>query len=153
VVALGAGVVVLVRFPFSDLSSSKLRPAVVLAHAGGTDWVLCQITSNPYGDPLSVPLVRGSFVSGGLDRDSFARPGKLFTASESIAVRRAGVLASKDHRAIVGAVVNLLQAGVRLGAVQRPDAADKARSLVGGVQGRLASLKARFAADPCVGRT
>ena len=44
------GVVVLVRFPFSDLSSSKLRPAVVLAHAGGEDWVLCQVTSNPYGD-------------------------------------------------------------------------------------------------------
>ena len=40
-VAAQPGVVVLVRFPFSDLSSSKLRPAVVLAHAGGEDWVLC----------------------------------------------------------------------------------------------------------------
>ena len=28
------GVVVLVPFPFSDLSQAKLRPAVVLAHAG-----------------------------------------------------------------------------------------------------------------------
>jgi mRNA interferase MazF len=42
VVGLQPAVVVLVRFPFSDLSSSKLRPAVVLAHAGGVDWVLCQ---------------------------------------------------------------------------------------------------------------
>lgn len=49
-VRLGPGLVVLLRFPFSDLSSSKLRPAVVLAHAGGVDWVLCQVTSNPYGD-------------------------------------------------------------------------------------------------------
>jgi mRNA interferase MazF len=49
--AVEPGVVVLVRFPFSDLSWSKLRPAVVLAHAGGVDWVLCQVTSNPYGDP------------------------------------------------------------------------------------------------------
>ena len=52
------GVVVLVRFPFSDLSSSKLRPAVVPAHAGGVDWILCQVTSNPYGDSTAVPLMR-----------------------------------------------------------------------------------------------
>ena len=91
-VQLGPGLVVLIRFPFSDLSSSKLRPAVVLAHAGGADWVLCQITSNPYGDPGAVPLSATSFASGGLTRDSFARPGKLFTASEGIVVRAVGSL-------------------------------------------------------------
>ena len=40
------GEVVLVRFPFSYLSQSKLRPAVCLADAGRGDWLLCQITSN-----------------------------------------------------------------------------------------------------------
>jgi mRNA interferase MazF len=79
--------VVLVRFPFSDLSSSKLRPAVVLAPAGGSDWVLCQVTSNPYGDVRAVRITQASFSSGGLPRESFARPGKLFTANESILVR------------------------------------------------------------------
>ena len=33
--------VVLLPFPFSDLSASKLRPALVLANAGKGDWVLC----------------------------------------------------------------------------------------------------------------
>lgn len=47
-VSPSAGAVVLVTFPFSDLSQSKLRPAVVLAKAGKSDWVLCQITSNVY---------------------------------------------------------------------------------------------------------
>ena len=32
--SFAAGQVVVVRFPFSDLSASKLRPAVVLADAG-----------------------------------------------------------------------------------------------------------------------
>jgi hypothetical protein len=41
------GTVVLVSFPFSDLSHSKLRPAVVTAHVGRDDWILCQITSKP----------------------------------------------------------------------------------------------------------
>jgi mRNA interferase MazF len=111
VVRLGPGSVVLLRFPFSDLSSSKLRPAVVLAHAGGVDWVLCQVTSNPYGDPTAVPLAATSFTSGGLSRDSYARPGKLFTASEAIVARVAGVMAPAVHRGVIDAVVNVLRAG------------------------------------------
>ena len=105
----GPGVVVLVRFPFSDLSASKLRPALVVARAGVSDWVLCQITSNPYGDPMSVAISRDSFATGGLMRDSFARPGKLFTANEGIVVRSVGQLSSEAHRAVVEAIVTLLR--------------------------------------------
>jgi hypothetical protein len=36
---LTAGQVVIVHFPFSDLTASKLRPAVVLAEAGRGDWI------------------------------------------------------------------------------------------------------------------
>jgi mRNA interferase MazF len=107
------GVVVLVRFPFSDLSSSKLRPALVVAAAGGTDWILCQITSNPYSDPAAVALTAGSFAEGGLPRESFVRPVKLFTASESIIVRPAGRLNSRAHRAVVEAIVNVFQATLK----------------------------------------
>jgi len=103
-----AGVVVLVRFPFSDLSSSKLRPALVVAPAGGRDWVLCQITSNPYSDPAAVAVTRASFGEGRLPRDSFVRPGKLFTASESIVVRTVGQLTSEAHRVVVEAIIDML---------------------------------------------
>ena len=113
-VTLGPGIVVLVRFPFSDLSSSKLRPAVVLAHAGGVDWVLCQVTSNPYGDRAAVPLGPSAFEDGGgLGRESFVRPGKLFTASEAIVVRRAGSLSGAAHRKVVESVVAVLESGLR----------------------------------------
>jgi mRNA interferase MazF len=108
-----AGVVVLVRFPFSDLSSSKLRPALVVARAGGTDWVLCQITSNPYSDQAAVAVNRASFGEGGLPRDSFVRPGKLFTASESIVVRTVGHLTANAHRAVVDAIIDLLQESLK----------------------------------------
>lgn len=106
---LGPGVVVLVRFPFSDLSASKLRPALVVARAGMTDWVLCQITSNRYGDPLSVAIIKSSFETGGLMRDSFVRPGKLFTANEGIVVRAVGQLSSEAHGSVVEAIVSLLR--------------------------------------------
>ena len=75
--------------------------------------MLRQVTSNPYGDPGALPLTARSFTSGGLPRDSFARPGKLFTASESIAVRVAGSLTPAAHRSVVEAVVNLIRASVK----------------------------------------
>jgi mRNA interferase MazF len=53
-----------------------------LADAGKGDWVLCQITSNPYADARAVQLAEEDFVEGGLQRISYARPGKLFTAHE-----------------------------------------------------------------------
>jgi mRNA interferase MazF len=88
-----AGEVVLVPFPFSDLSQSKVRPAICLADAGRGDWILCQITSSAYGDPAAVPLDAADFSSGGLLVASVARPGKLFTAHAGLMVRSAGVLA------------------------------------------------------------
>jgi mRNA interferase MazF len=83
-VAPAGGAVVLVPFPFSDLSETKLRPAVVLANAERGDWVLCQVTSKLYGDAGAIPIETGDFAAGSLRVTSFARPGKLFTASRSL---------------------------------------------------------------------
>ena len=107
-VSPSVGEVVLVTFPFSDLSQSKLRPAVCLADVGRGDCVLCQITSSPYGDPLAVPLSVADFASGGLLIASFARPGKLFTASTSLMVRSVGVLSPAAIGRVQSAVVALL---------------------------------------------
>ena len=73
-VALAASSVVVVRFPFSDLSHSKLRPAVVLAGAGRGDWILCQVTSRPYADADAIPLRDSSFSAGSLELASYSRP-------------------------------------------------------------------------------
>jgi mRNA interferase MazF len=80
------GSVFLVPFPFSDLSlwQANFRPAVVLAAAGKGDWVLCQVTSKAYGDEKAIRIGADDFESGSLRLESFARPGKLFTAHESL---------------------------------------------------------------------
>ena len=44
------GNVVIIPFPFSDLSDSKRRPALVLADLQGNDIILCQITSQNSSD-------------------------------------------------------------------------------------------------------
>ncbi|MFZ4716578.1 MAG: type II toxin-antitoxin system PemK/MazF family toxin [Chthoniobacterales bacterium] len=87
-----AGSVVLVPFPFSDLSHSKRRPAVVLANSGKGDWILCQLTSRSYADERAVELTDRDFLSGGLRVTSYARPGKLFTAHEGLFISEEGIL-------------------------------------------------------------
>ena len=87
-----AGQVVTVPFPYSDLSGQKLRPVLLIASADRNDWVICQITSNPYGDSFAVPISSVSFESGGLRHTSYVRPSKLFTANESLIVAHLGVL-------------------------------------------------------------
>ena len=103
------GSVVLLAFPFSDLSRSKLRPAVVLAEAGRGDWVLCQVTSNAYGDPQAVELTAVDFAQGGLRLTSYARPAKLFTAHESLFTSEEGKLLSSARQRIAAAVAAILR--------------------------------------------
>ncbi len=103
------GSVVLVRFPFSDLANSKLRPAVVLADVSHGDWLLCQVTSNPYADSIAVEITNQDFVTGALSRTSYARPGKLFSANTVIMERIAGELHQEKMTAIIDAVIALLR--------------------------------------------
>lgn len=110
-VSPSAGVVVLVPFPFSDLSQSKLRPAVALAAVGRGDWILFQVTSDPYGDNLAITLDNVSFATGSLHLTSYAWPGKLFTANRDLIVREVGTLKDSSLNMIIDGVMNILRSG------------------------------------------
>ena len=99
-----AGSVILLPFPFSDFSQSKLRPAVVLVHADRGDWILCQITSKPYGDARAVQIADADFAKGGLRLVSYARPAKLFTAHQSLFSAEAGKLKAEAFARVRQAV-------------------------------------------------
>ena len=84
---------------------------MVVADAGRGDWILCQVTSNPYGDLRAVELTNASFAAGTLRVTSYARPGKLFTASSDLLVSAIGVLTADSRNGIAGAIIALLRAG------------------------------------------
>ncbi len=104
------GEVVLVRFPFSDLSQTKIRPALCLADTGRGDWILCQITSNPFGDSKALPINSSDFAEGSLRVESFVRPGKLFTAHVSLVSGSVGKLKSPSLKTVIQAVVAIFTA-------------------------------------------
>ena len=112
-VAPSAGSVVLVPFPFSDLSQAKLRPAIVLAAVGRGDWILCQITSTPYGDPRATALADDDFATGSLRIASYARPGKLFTAHQRLMVTRVGQLKLQSLQNIVDVIIQILRSSIQ----------------------------------------
>jgi mRNA interferase MazF len=81
----------------------------VVADAGGGDWLLCQVTSNAYGDRRSIELALLDFVSGSLHRESFARPSKLFTAHTSIIERSVGTLTELKFNEVRNAIVAIIR--------------------------------------------
>jgi len=48
------GDIVVIPFPYSDLSNAKKRPALVLAESSLGDLILCQITSQEFKDSYAV---------------------------------------------------------------------------------------------------
>jgi mRNA interferase MazF len=101
--------VVIVPFPFSDSSQSKIRPALCIANAERGEWVLCQITSTGQGDPNALSLGPSDFESGGLAHHSFVRPLKLFTVHERRFIRSVGKLTDAALQRIVDSLIALLR--------------------------------------------
>ena len=100
------GDIVVVPFPFSNLYSSKKRPALLLADSGG-DVVLCQITSQSVKDNHAVTIELPDIENGSLNNVSNARPNKLFTADKSIISYKVGKLNELKMQAVIEAVVKL----------------------------------------------
>lgn len=86
---LQQGDIVLIPFPFSDLSSSKTRPALVVSNRKlkGHDVILCAITSQSRS-PQELPLSNRDLVRGALPVASFIRFGKLASLDRAIVRKR-----------------------------------------------------------------
>ena len=71
--------------------------------------VVCQITSNPKMDAKAIPLVERDFLAGGLHHVSYLRPGKIFTAHESLIASTLGVLQPSTFQRARDAVLDLIR--------------------------------------------
>ena len=95
-------------FPFSDLSASKKRPALVLSNLPGDDIILCQISSQSVKDAFSVFLKESELVSGKLIKDSNIRPNRIFTASKSIILYKTAQVSTSKLLEVRNKIVSLL---------------------------------------------
>ena len=103
--------IVFVSFPFSDLSRSKLRPALVLAYAQREDWILCQITSKAYNDNNAIRIDETDYIRGSLEFISYIRCGKLFTANTQIIHKNVASINAAKHQKVIHAIHQILNNG------------------------------------------
>lgn len=109
---LVGGDVIVVPFPFTDLASLKVRPALVLASLSRGDVILCQITSHAGGHPRSVTLKTTDFVSSGvLPLDSFALPHRVVTANETCVRRTVGRISAEKLNQVREQVCAVIRQG------------------------------------------
>jgi len=80
------GDIVVIPFPFSDLSDAKRRSALVLATLTGEDIILCQITSQNIRDQYAIHLDTSDFRTESLRKISNIRPNRIFTADRRIII-------------------------------------------------------------------
>jgi mRNA interferase MazF len=103
------GDVVVVPFPFSDLSRAKRRPALVIAELEGNDLILCQITSQRIRDRYAVLIDENDFETGTLRQRSNVRPNRIFTADRHIILYPVGHLKPDKLKEVIERIVDILR--------------------------------------------
>jgi len=103
------GDVVVLPFPFSDLSASRKRPALVIAPPQTyDDLILCMITSKGAKDASAIPLSTADFVDGRLPHDSNIRPNRLFTADAGIILHTVGKLSAAKIEEVISEIIRII---------------------------------------------
>ena len=90
------GDIILIPIPFTDLSSSKRRPVLVLSNndynSKTDDIVVAAITSNILLKDYSINITTDDLVDGNLKVDSCIRADKIYTLSQNIVIKRFGTV-------------------------------------------------------------
>ncbi len=88
------GDIVLIPIPFTDLSSQKRRPVVVISNdaynRNSADMVVVAMTSNPEPVNYSFAITLSDLEKGVLNRPSRIRVDKIYALSQSIVVKTFG---------------------------------------------------------------
>ena len=103
------GDIVVINFPFSDLSGTRRRPALVIATLEGDDIVLCQITSQLKTDKYAIILNEEDYANGKLKTHSMIRPNKIFTADKNSILYLACKIAPVKIDEVVTATIDIIK--------------------------------------------
>ncbi|MEQ8416720.1 MAG: type II toxin-antitoxin system PemK/MazF family toxin [Imperialibacter sp.] len=91
---LSFGDVVLLKFPFTDNSASKRRPALVINDFEDGDIIVCRITSRLYQSSFDIVLT--NWENAGLKLPSIARVHKIATLTKDMVELKMGEIHSTD---------------------------------------------------------
>lgn len=101
------GDIILVPFPFTDLSGNKLRPAVVLAETV-LDVIVCFVTTQLQWQEEK-DIILTPTEANGIKKKSLIRVNKITTLDKALALGKIGSLSEADIEKLNSKIKNLLQ--------------------------------------------
>ncbi|MEY3825386.1 MAG: hypothetical protein RLZZ148_198 [Cyanobacteriota bacterium] len=112
--AIKKGDIVLVPFPFTDLSTTKIRPAVVLwVDSVGTDITVCFISSqninNITSEEFIIEITDSEFSQTGLRVTSKVRVSRVATIESSLITKKLGKLETNLQERLDSSLRNTFQ--------------------------------------------
>lgn len=103
------GDIIIVPFPFTDLTESKKRPALIVAELEGDNIILCPISSQKKKDRYAIPIDIDDFESGFLKEKSIIRPNCIFTADRKIVLYKVGELKYNKLRVVIEKIISIIR--------------------------------------------
>jgi mRNA interferase MazF len=91
---LDQGAIVLIPIPFTDLSSQRRRPVIVISNNGyhrkTSDMVVVAMTSNPHHANYSFTIDTPDLEQGRLNHPGTVRVDRIYTLSQALIVKTFG---------------------------------------------------------------
>lgn len=103
------GDVIVLEFPFSDLTTYKRRPALIIKVPRGEDVIICQITAESQEKNVEILIKNNELVKGELKRDSYARIDKITTIKKTRIKYKIGSLKPEKFKEIIERVISFLK--------------------------------------------
>ena len=104
------GDIVLIPVPFSDLSSSKKRPVLIISNdnynSSGSDIIVVAITSNL--GQSGIPLLSSDMVNGVLPKPSVIRCDKIYSLDKTIVIKGIGHVSSAILDTVKTDIISLI---------------------------------------------
>ena len=111
------GDMLLIPIPFTDLSSQKRRPVIVISNdqfnRKTSDIVVVAMTSNPQVTEYSLSITSSDLVAGALNRPGKIRVDRIYTLSQAIIARTFGQVDDRTLNRIRRRLVNLVASAGR----------------------------------------
>jgi len=97
------GEIVLIPVPFSDLSSVKKRPVLVISNMSynnqNHDMIVVAITSNMQQNGIVIETK--DLLSGELPKKSIIRYDKIYTLEQSIVIKQLGIVSESVLKSVI----------------------------------------------------
>jgi mRNA interferase MazF len=103
------GDVISVPFPFSDTSTTKKRPALVITESDNNNIIICPITSKP-GRDYEIKLEDEDFRVGKLNLSPFyIRPNIIATVDKSNVIRYIGKIKDDKLHQVISTIIEIIE--------------------------------------------